>query len=98
MDILPPETATFQRKHKKRGRKGNKIITALYNAPTVPMPIEQYSIEQGVSINALRQHKRFYSQLPIEEQQDIGTIHIKQDRDTKVLMIWKDITNKSSSI
>lgn len=86
-----PESATKQPKvPQKRGRKGNKITTALQAVPTTPMPVEMFIQQHGVSLAVLRQAKRFVEALPATEASTIGTVHVRQDRATKQLMIWKD--------
>ncbi len=89
---LPPESATRkQSEPKKRGRKGNKIHTALMNIPLVPEPAIQFVEQYGISINALRQHKRFFEQLDKTIQEEIGQIIVKQSKETKELMVWREV-------
>lgn len=63
---------------KKRGRKGNKILTAFAAVPTVPVPAEAFSVNQKVGLSSLRQAKR-YGQ---------PNVHVKMKNGT--LMIWRD--------
>lgn len=80
-----PMTATKKvHELKKRGRKGDKIITAFQSIPEQPIPAEQFATDHGVSLAVLRQSKRF------DRCPERGTIHVKKDRETKTLMIWRD--------
>lgn len=55
-----PESATKpERAPKKRGRKGTKINDAFAAITTDPVPAEEFATERGVSLNVLRQAKRF---------------------------------------
>lgn len=59
---LPPETSTslsVTRTPKKRGRKGTKIAQAFGAITTDPVPAEAFAESHGVSMNVLRQAKRF---------------------------------------
>lgn len=91
--IQPPETASKQTHVKvpqKRGRKGNKITNALFAVTTTPVPVDQFVKEHGVSVAVLRQAKRFIEKLPPEDVHKIGKVIVKQDKDTKTLMIWRE--------
>ena len=44
---------------KKRGRKGTKINDAFAAIDTTPVPAEEFASTRGVSLNVLRQAKRF---------------------------------------
>lgn len=89
---LPPESASKkQSEPKKRGRKGNKIHTALMNIQLIPEPANQFVERHGISINALRQHKRFFEQLDKTIQDEIGHIIVKQSKETKELMVWREV-------
>lgn len=86
-----PETATKKPKvPEKRGRKGNKITTALLAVPMTKVPVDQFMLEHGVSLAVLRQAKRFMEPLDAETQQKIGKINVRQDKDSKTLMIWRE--------
>jgi len=63
----------------KRGRVGNKIITALNAIPVTPQPIDQFIQAHGISKTVLRQSKRFLD-TPIK-------VSIKRDKATGVEMI-----------
>lgn len=91
---LRPETATKRtREPMKRGRKGNKIAHALMSIPQEPMSADEFSRKYDVSIAVLRQSKRFISNLPSEQQQAIGRVNVRQDKNTKMLMIWREVDN-----
>lgn len=90
-----PETATKKLKEpQKRGRKGNKIQNALLAVPMVQTPVDGFTKEYGVSLAVLRQSKRFISKMDLTVQQSIGTVKVRQDKDTKVLMIWRETNIK----
>jgi len=87
----PPETATKRVKPpQKRGRKGNNIITALLAVSLFPEPAQEFAEKHGVSIAVLRQSKRFISAMEPSIANIIGKINVRQDKETKVLMIWRD--------
>lgn len=86
-----PESATKQPKvPQKRGRKGTKITAALQAVPTTPIPVDAFIQQHGVSLAVLRQAKRFVEKMSPTEATSIGTVHVRQDKATKQLMIWKD--------
>jgi len=86
-----PESATKRVKApQKRGRKGDKITTALMSATSTPVPVEAFMKQYGVSLAVLRQAKRFIEKMDAETQAKIGKVVVKQDKTTKQLMIWKD--------
>lgn len=86
-----PETATKRvRPPQKRGRKGDKISKALLAVPTTQTPVEDFMAEYGVSLAVLRQSKRFIEKLSSDEQATIGRINVRQDKNTKTLMIWRE--------
>lgn len=74
---------------KKRGRKGDKIQTALMSVPTTPVPVDKFMEQYGVSLAVLRQAKRFAAAHGEEFAANVGNINVRQDKETKVLMIWK---------
>lgn len=85
-----PESATCPAKvPQKRGRKGNKITTALQAVPTTPMVVEDFVKQHGVSVAVLRQAKRFIQNMEPADATSIGTVHVRQDKSTKQLMIWR---------
>lgn len=74
---------------KKRGRKGNKIITALLAVPSQPVTVKCFMEKYNVSLSVLRQHRRFVEKMTDEQKKLAGDIVVKQDKKTKELMIWK---------
>ncbi len=91
-----PESASKKPKvPQKRGRKGDKITTALCAVPTTPSPVADFIQQYGVSLPVLRQSKRFIEKLTPEVAAQIGRINVRQDKATKVLMIWRDQTPKA---
>lgn len=88
VDDLANKPTTAVKKDKtpgKRGRKGDKIARAFQSIPTIPVPVEEFMKEHSVSLAVLRQHKRF-------DKTGLGPVNVKQDKTTKVLMIWREIT------
>lgn len=91
VDDLSNKPVTASRKPKepgRRGRKGNKIEQAFEHVPTIPVSAEKYAAEHGISVAVLRQHKRF------DKNGHLGQVNVRQDKETKVLMIWRDTTAK----
>lgn len=89
-----PETASKRvvvKEPQKRGRKGNKITDALLAVPTSPVTVDSFTQEHGVSVAVLRQAKRFIEKMTPEQASQVGTIVVRQHKDTKTLMIWKEI-------
>ena len=88
-----PETATKKVVAKipqKRGRKGDKISQALFAVTDTPIPVEQFTKDHDISVAVLRQAKRFTESMTADEIEKIGKIHVKQDKNTKILMIWRE--------
>lgn len=82
-----PETATKKVKEpKKRGRKGDKIANAFAAIPASPTPVEAFASSNNVSLAVLRQSKRF------DPNPDLGTVHVKKDKESGTLMIWREAT------
>lgn len=87
-----PESASKRVKvPQKRGRKGDKIITAFKAVPTTQMPVDAFIEQHGVSLAVLRQSKRFLSKLDAETVSQIGKINVRQDKASKKLMIWREL-------
>jgi len=83
-----PVTATKpQKEPKKRGRKGDKIKNAFASIPSTPTSAEEFIAEHGISMNVLRQSKRF------DTSGTEGTVHVRKDKDTKVLMVWREVSS-----
>ncbi len=82
-----PVTATKPKgEPKKRGRKGDKIITAFRSVPTEPTDAEAFAAQYGVSIAVLRQNKRF-------DKTDLGgLVKVRKDKELGKLMIWRDLS------
>lgn len=86
-----PESATKREKAPlKRGRKGNKIESALLAIPTTPITVESFQQQYNVSLAVLRQSKRFLQKLEPAMIQKIGKINVRKDKVTKSLMIWRE--------
>lgn len=60
---------------KKRGRKGSKIANAFAAVPSEPTDAEAFAAEHNVSLNVLRQGKRFDSEELIAER---GRVRIRK--------------------
>ena len=79
-----PVTATKKVKQpQKRGRKGDKILTAFQAIPSTPTPVDAFMRQYNVSLAVLRQSKRF-------DKTGLGPVNVRQDKDSKVLMIWRE--------
>lgn len=87
---MAPTTTHTNPAAKKRGRKGSKIQQALLAVPKSPVNINSFMTQHGVSLAVLRQSKRFVAGLDPAVQERIGTVHVKQDKSTKTLTIWRD--------
>lgn len=91
---MKPETATKRIKPpQKRGRKGSSITTALLAVTETPVPAIEFAETHGVSLAVLRQSKRFITAMDSITANRIGKINVRQDKETKVLMIWRDVEN-----
>lgn len=90
LEINKPVMTTKKIKVKKRrGRKGDKIIQALNAVPTIPVDVETFSKQYGISVPVLRQSKRFIAAMDKSVASTMGTINVRKDKKTKNLMIWK---------
>lgn len=88
---IKPETASKKVKEpQKRGRKGSKIQNALAAVPMSPVPVEAFMAQCGVSLAVLRQSKRFLEKLDAATQASIGKINVRQNKESKQLMIWRE--------
>ncbi len=84
-----PVTATKPiRTPKKRGRKGDKIKNAFQAIPSDPTDANVYINEHGISMNVLRQSKRF------DKSGTPGVVHVRKDKDTGNLMVWRSEPSK----
>lgn len=75
---LDPSQKTF----KPKGTKPSKITQAFEAITDLPQKVETLVAEYGVSLAVLRQSKRF-------DRNGKGQIHIRKDKDTKELMVWR---------
>jgi hypothetical protein len=83
----PPSTATKPVKvPKKRGRKGSKIADAFMAVPATAVSAADFIAEHGVSLAVLRQSRRF------DKSGLDGAVRVKQDKETKTLMVWREAT------
>lgn len=81
----PAETATKRAAvPRKRGRKGDNIRQAFKDIPTSPTPVEDFAKKYGVSVNVLRQGKRF-------DEESTGRVRVKKEKSSGVLMIWREV-------
>ena len=80
----PAETSTrVEPTPKKRGRKGTKINEAFAAIGTDPIPAEPFASERNVSLNVLRQAKRF-------DRTGLGKVRVKKIDGT--LMVYREDT------
>jgi hypothetical protein len=77
---LDPSQKTF----KPKGNKPSRITQAFDAITEVPQKVETLVAEYGVSLAVLRQSKRF-------DKYGKGQIHIRKDKATKELMVWRAI-------
>jgi len=83
---VAPTTATKAvREPKKRGRKGTKIAEAFIAIPSTPVPVEEFASKNNVSLNVLRQSKRF------DKSGTVGAVRVKKDKESGMLMIWREL-------
>ena len=68
---------------KKRGRKGDNIKNAFNAIPTVPTDANAYISKHGISMNVLRQSKRF------DKSGTPGIVHVRKDKESGQLMVWR---------
>lgn len=67
---------------KKRGRKGSKIANAFAAVPTEPTNADEFAAAHNVSLNVLRQGKRFDSEELIAER---GRVRIRKIDGTQMI-------------
>jgi hypothetical protein len=90
VSIERPKIKTKNADAKKRGRKGDKILTAFQSITEIPVPAEQFVLEHGISMPVLRQFKRFdQTGLP-------GMVNVRKDKTTGLLMVWRDAVVESN--
>lgn len=86
-----PESASRpSRAPLKRGRKGTKIATALQAITTTPQNFNEFLAKHGVSAAVMKQSKRFIAELEPDVAKKIGVVYVRQDKNTKVQMIWRE--------
>ena len=86
-----PETASKKVKEpKKRGRHGNNISTALLAIPSSQVSAEDFCKKHNISLAVLRQSKRFIKTMEPTAQVTVGKVNVRQDKTTKVLMVWRE--------
>jgi len=86
-NVAPPATATKPVKvAKKRGRKGTKIALAFAAIDTTPVAAEVFASQHGVSLNVLRQAKRF------DQTGIAGRVHVKKVNN--VLSVYREAVTK----
>lgn len=71
-------TKTF----KPKGARPSKITQAFEAIEATAQPVDKIVEQYGVSLAVLRQSKRF-------DKTGIGQVHIRKDKDTGVLMVWR---------
>ncbi|TFH10737.1 MAG: hypothetical protein E4H14_01975 [Candidatus Thorarchaeota archaeon] len=88
---VKPESATKKAKlPQKRGRKGDKISRALQAVTSTPVAVDSFIKQYGVSLAVLRQSKRFLEKMDNNVAKKIGKINVRQDKNSKQLMIWRE--------
>lgn len=91
VDMKPSSDTAEKKLPQKRGRKGDKISQALLAIPTTRVDAEQFVQQHNVSINVLKQAKRFVENLDPTVRENFGTVFVRQDKLTKRLMIWREL-------
>lgn len=69
--------------HRNRGRQGTKISDTLAKVGYEPLDAAQLANDNGISVHALRQHRRF------DKNTDRGNIIVKIDKETGSLVIYR---------
>ena len=91
MHSTPQSAAAKPKVAQKRGRKGTKIINAFQNVPSTPVNALDYANKHGISLVSLQQSKRFDTTgIP-------GKVHVKKDKSTGTLMVWRDSSPTADS-
>lgn len=88
VDDRPSMATKPSKTSKKRGRKTTAVHRAFENIPNEPVPAEQFAKDNDISLNVLRQTKRFD---PF--QKELGNVIVKQqkvDDNQKMLMVWRE--------
>lgn len=70
----------------------NKIVTAFMRIPVgIRTNAAEFCSENGISIHCLRQSKRFLEHVPEDIKRQIGTIIVRTNKDTKELLVWREL-------
>jgi hypothetical protein len=73
----------LQKTFKPKGARPSKITMAFEAITDSPQKVSEIIERYGVSLAVLRQSKRF-------DKGNVGQIHIRKDKDTSELMVWRD--------
>lgn len=69
--------------YKPKGARPSKITQAFEAIGATAQPVDGIVEQYGVSLAVLRQSKRF-------DKTGTGQVHIRKDKDTGVLMVWRE--------
>lgn len=69
--------------YKPKGARPSKITQAFEAIGATAQPVETIVEQFGVSLAVLRQSKRF-------DKTGVGQVHIRKDKDTGTLMVWRE--------
>lgn len=95
------------KQHKRRGRKTTRIFDAFKAITSQKLPAEEFARQHQVSLNVLRQAKRFDAEEDVQERGPVRVrkVHVNENGEVvnkkgpttkKVLMIWRDVNNTQS--
>lgn len=73
----------LQKTFKPKGARPSKITQAFEAITDQPQKVSEIVEKYGVSLAVLRQSKRF-------DKGNVGQIHIRKDKETNELMVWRD--------
>lgn len=76
------ELEESEKTFKPKGARTSKITQAFEAITTTPQKVEEVIEKYGVSLAVLRQSKRF-------DKGNVGQIHIRKDKETNDLMVWR---------
>jgi hypothetical protein len=77
------ELETSEKTFKPKGARTSKITQAFEAITNTPQKVDAIIEQYGVSLAVLRQSKRF-------DKGNVGQIHIRKDKETNDLMVWRD--------
>lgn len=77
------ELEHLQKTFKPKGARPSKITMAFEAITNRPQKVDEIIEKHGVSLAVLRQSKRF-------DKGNVGQIHIRKDKETGELMVWRD--------